>query len=368
MENTEGKGMQAAGKFRFSIFYKILTTMLLVAVIPLVAIWYINYQTAEKHLTQNVQQRLGGISDKLTAVVNDWVSANHKVLLQNGALPEMASMNARIHNPVLRTVLNEYAWSYLVFTIRPDGMNVGRSDGKDPIDYSDRIYFKQVIDGAPLGKQVVISKTTGKPSLILSAPIHGPNRNLAGVIAMGTSLTDISETITKAGIGTTGYAFLLDQDGKVVAHQKQEYTATMADLSKHPAFLGRSNDPSRVVIFDEDGRKVIAHTQKTKQGWTLVAQQDYDEAFRALSEANRNAMILLAITLVIVSYVAYLLAQRLSKPIRNLTLIADEISRGQLDIKIQEVNRRDEIGALAAAIERMGVSIRMSLQKLRARA
>lgn len=50
MENTEGKGMQAAGKFRFSIFYKILTTMLLVAVIPLVAIWYINYQTAKNTL------------------------------------------------------------------------------------------------------------------------------------------------------------------------------------------------------------------------------------------------------------------------------------------------------------------------------
>ncbi len=360
--------MLGTGKFRFSIFYKILTTMLLVAVIPLVAIWYINHQTAEKHLTQNVQQRLGGISDKLVAVVNDWVSANHKVLLQNGALPEMASMNARTHNPVLRTVLNEYAWSYLVFTIRPDGMNVGRSDGKEPIDYGDRVYFKQVMDGAPLGKQVVISKTTGKPSLILSAPIHGPNKNLVGVIAMGTSLTDISDTITKLAIGTTGYAFLLDQDGKVVAHQKPEYTATMADLSKHPAFLGRSNDPARVVVFDEGGRQVIAHAQKTKQGWTLVAQQDYDEAFRALSEANRNALILLVITLVIVSYVAYLLAQRLSRPIRNLTLIADEISRGQLDIKIQEVNRRDEIGALAAAIERMGVSIRMSLQKLRARA
>jgi methyl-accepting chemotaxis protein len=360
--------MQGAVKFRFSIFYKILVTMLFVAIVPLVAIWFVNYQTASKHLTQNVQQRLGGISDKLAATVNDWVSANHKVLLQNGALPDMASMNPRVQNPVLRSVLNEYGWSYLVFTIRPDGMNVGRSDGKETISYADRVYFKQVMEGAPLGKQVVISKTTGKPSLILSAPIHGPGRQLAGVIAMGTSLTDISETITKSSIGSTGFAFLLDEDGKVVAHQKQEYTNTMADLSKHPAFLGRSAETARLVTFDDNGRKVIAHARKTKQGWTLVAQQDHDEAFSALSEANRNALILLAITLLTVSYVAYLLAQRLSRPIRHLTAVADEISRGQLDIKIEELNRRDEIGALAAAIDRMGVSIRMSLQKLRARA
>ena len=87
-----------------------------------------------------------------------------------------------------------------------------------------------------------------------------------------------------------------------------------------------------------------------------------------MSEANLSALILLVITLLAVSYIAYLLAQRLARPIRNLTLIAEEISRGRLDIKIQEVNRSDEIGALAAAIERMGVSIRMSLQKLRAKA
>ena len=215
---------------------------------------------------------------------------------------------------------------------------------------------------------MVISITSGKPSLILSAPIYTTGKRLAGVIAMGMSLADISDIITKANIGKTGYAFLLDEDGKVVAHQKQEYTNTMADFSKHPAFLGRSGEQERKIIFDDQGRKVVAHTQKTRQGWTLVSQQDYSEAFHALNDANLNALMLLAITLVAVSFIAYLLAQRLAKPIRNLTLIADEISRGKLDIKIQEVSRGDEIGALAAAIDRMGVSIRMSMQKLRARA
>lgn len=353
---------------KLGITHKILVTMLFVAMVPLVAIWYINYQATAQQLTESTEQQLSGISDKLVAVVDDWVTANHKVLNQNGALPDMSSMSAKLQNPVLKAVLNEYSWSYLVFTIHPDGMNVGRSDGKQPIDYSDRSYFKQVMDGAALGKQVVISKTTGKPALILSAPIYTADKNIAGVIAMGMSLADISDIIIKASIGKTGYAFLLDEDGKVVAHQKQEHTNTMADFSKHPAFLGRSSEQARKILFEDEGRKVVAYTQKTRQGWTLVAQQDYGEAFHALDDANRNALMLLAITLVAVSFIATLLAQRLTKPIRNLTLIADEISRGKLDIKIQEVNRGDEIGALAAAIERMGVSIRMSMQKLRARA
>src|SRR4030066_967772 len=126
---------------KLGITHKILVTMLFVAMIPLVAIWYINYQATAQHLTESSEQQLSGISDKLVAVVDDWVTANHKVLNQNGALPEMSSMNAKLQDPVLKAVLNEYAWSYLVFTIRPDGMNVGGGAGKHPIDYSAPRYF-----------------------------------------------------------------------------------------------------------------------------------------------------------------------------------------------------------------------------------
>jgi methyl-accepting chemotaxis protein len=69
--------------------------------------------------------------------------------------------------------------------------------------------------------------------------------------------------------------------------------------------------------------------------------------------------------MVSVIVVAYLLARRLSTPIRNLTVIADEISRGNLGAKIAETGRSDEIGALARAIERMGVSLQMAFDRLR---
>jgi methyl-accepting chemotaxis protein len=78
-------------------------------------------------------------------------------------------------------------------------------------------------------------------------------------------------------------------------------------------------------------------------------------------------MILLLVTLVTVVVVGYLLALRLSTPIRNLTVIADEISRGNLTAEIRETERNDEIGALARAIERMGVSLQMAFDRLRKR-
>lgn len=358
----------AAKSHRFSIFHKMLTAMLLVAIVPLLTIWYANYRDSIAHISASVDQRLDGISDRLVAKVDDWVGMNAKALRQNAALRDMTSMEPARQAPLLKSLLGEYGWSYLVFTMRADGKNIARSDDKELIDYSDRIYFKQVMDGAPMGQQVVVSKTTGKPALILSVPIYATANVVNGVLAMGMSIAEISEQITKSRIGETGYAFLLDESGKVVAHHKQEYASNAMDFSGHPAFLGRTSETQKQVIFEDDGRKVIAYAQRTQQGWTMVAQQDYDEAFAAISAANRQGLVLLITTLLAAGGIAYMVSQRLAQPIRNLTRIADEISRGKLGAHIAEVSRGDEIGALAAAIERMSVSIKMALERLKIRA
>jgi HAMP domain-containing protein len=72
----------------------------------------------------------------------------------------------------------------------------------------------------------------------------------------------------------------------------------------------------------------------------------------------------LVLTLLSVALVAFLFAQRLTRPIRSLTRTADEISRGHLKATITEVNRSDEIGALARAIDRMRASIKVAMGRL----
>ena len=356
-------------KVTVSIFHKILVAMLLVALVPLSAIWYVDYRTANSYTTTAIQQQLAELSDRTVTQVNDWVGMNLKALNQNGALADMVSMDPKRQNPILRAMLNEYRWSYLVFTIGPNGMNIGRSDDKAPIDYSDRIYYKQIMAGNPMGSQVVISKTTNKPALILSAPIYATDpagaRQTAGVVAMGMSIAELSERITNLRIGKTGFAFLLDENGKVVAHQKEEYADTSADFSQHPAFVGRPQSGRRELVYEDGGRKVIAYAQTTAQGWTMVTQQDYDEAYAPVRNAALRGVAILVATIVLVTFVAYLVSRMLSNPIRNLTRIADEISRGRLVTKIEEVQRGDEIGRLAGAIDRMGTSIRLAMERLR---
>jgi methyl-accepting chemotaxis protein len=347
-------------RLRFGIFPKLLLTMLVVTLVPLGAIWYLNYRTESERLRLQIEQRLSGQADTVVGYVDAWVDMHQRMLRQNAALEDMAAMDGKKQKPLLRAITGEYKWIYLAFTIAPDGNNIGRNDEEAPRFYGDRGYFKQALDGRQMGQEVVISRTTGQAAVIFSVPVWQLDK-IVGVLAVGTSIADLTNTIASAKIGQTGFVFLVDDQGKVIAHPTAKDS-----LKTHPAVVSLGTEAKKQVVFtDPTSRKrVIAVVDRTKYGWTLVAQQDFDEAYRPLAQANRNALVLLAVTVLFVGLVSYALASRLTRPIRRLTQIADNISRGKLGASIVEARRSDEIGSLARAIERLRASVRLAVERL----
>lgn len=354
-------------RFSLKIFHKILLTMLAVALIPLVGLLYISGYQLEQDWRRNSELNLTSTANGLVGKVNGWADTNLRVLRENAALPDMISMDAGRQKPILKAIQGAYEWAYLVFTVNRDGQNVGRSDDDPPqkYQYGDRSYFKQVAEGKPVGQEVVIGKTSQKPALILAAPIRGVGDSTDGALAMAMHLVDVSQVIVSAKIGETGFAILVDEKNKVIAHGRpQRISQHLQDLSAHPALSAKEAGPG-LIVYEEEGKRIVAHTEKTTLGWTLIVQQDYDDAFAPLLEARRNALILIACALVLVVIVAYALSRQLARPIWELTTIAENISRGHFETQIAGIDRRDEIGALARAIERMAVSIKMAFERLR---
>jgi methyl-accepting chemotaxis protein len=349
----------------FKIVYQILVTMFIVALIPIGGLWYNSVYLARQNWETSVFTNLASTAESVSKSVDNWTSANLRMLEQNSQTPALLSMDAEQQNPVLKSISDQYGWVYLAFTIQPDGQNLGRSDGEATRFYGDRDYFKQVIDGKELGQEVLLGKTSNKPAFILAKPIQNKGSKLFGVIAVAMTLEDVSQIVTKTKLGSTGFATLLDAQNRLIASGDANISFNLQDYSDTPALTQFSTSPTGSYIFEDKGKRFVAHTKKTEQGWTLILQQDYDEAFAAANSAQKNAFILLAATLLAVILIAYLLASRLSSPIQNLTKIADEISRGNLEANIRETDRNDEIGALARAIERMGVSLQMAFARLR---
>jgi methyl-accepting chemotaxis protein len=67
---------------------------------------------------------------------------------------------------------------------------------------------------------------------------------------------------------------------------------------------------------------------------------------------------------VLVAPLTFILIRSVVVPLTNLTQIADRFSQGKLDTDFPDLDRKDEIGNLAKALERLGTSTKIAMRKL----
>lgn len=306
------------------------------------------------------------MTEGLSAQVDEWIDKNFRVLKALSKMPAIQSMNRTSQEQLLKIVKNEYPWMYLTFTTDNLGMNVSRSDENELKDYSDRKYVKDVIAGNDVAWQTLIGKTSKKPALVLAVPIKRGEATV-GVLAGAMTIDDISKRIANWRQGKTGYAFLVDEKGKVVAHQIDAFVQEQKPLSNYPLVSAHNKGKKGTIEFTtDDGVETIGHAKQTNYGWVLAIQQNKSEAFEALENARKFAFILLGITVLGVVLIAIVSSRTIVNPIKSLTDAANRISVGDLDVEI-ETTSKDEIGDLAEAVTRMQDSIRLSIARLRRR-
>ncbi|MDJ0801357.1 MAG: cache domain-containing protein [Desulfobacterales bacterium] len=345
---------------------KVILLMLIVSLIPGGIYFALSFkQTNDRIFADN--ERFGKqIVEALATDVEGWVDKNIRVLKAVAEMPAIRSMNRYEQEVLLKIVQKQYPWMYLVFTTDGFGMNVARNDGKDLKDYSDRQYVQDVMAGKDIAWQNLIGKTSKKPALVLAVPIIR-NEETVGVLAAAMTRDAISKRIATWRQGKTGYAFLVDENGKVIAHQIPAFVQKERDLSRNPLVTAANANQKGMIEFKGTGGKPeIGFANKTDLGWVIAIQQAQDEAFQSLKETQNFALILLGATFVAVVIIALLSSRAIVHPIRTLTDAANRISVGELGVEIQ-TKSKDEIGDLAEAITRMQDSIRLSIERLRRR-
>jgi methyl-accepting chemotaxis protein len=354
-----------ASKVKFGLTAKVVTLMLIVSLLPLLIFAGITIKQTNDRLRNDTERLMALTGSDIVSNVDEWIDKNVRVLRALAIMPDIISMTREKQEPLLKAVGKEYPWMYLVFTVGPDGMNIARQDDKPLLDYSDRNYYKDIMGGKDIAWQTAIGKTSKKPALIMAVPIKNYDTTI-GVMAMASTIEDLSKLVATWKQGETGYAFLVDEKGKVVSHQKEDYVTQQTDLSGYPLISSFKKGQTGMVYFNDDGTPRVGYARETKYGWTLAMQQDARETFKASKQTEIFTYILLGITAFVVIVISWLLGRAIGRPIKKLTEVAERISVGDMDAAIN-IKSRDEIGNLAEAISRMQDSLRLAINRLRKR-
>jgi methyl-accepting chemotaxis protein len=340
--------------------------MLLISIIPLLLLWISSYKRFGTQVYNETEALLLVSASGLSEQINEWVDKNIRIMYALSKMPDIISMDPARQTPLLKLVQESYPWMYLVFTIGPDGMNVARNDGKPLKDYHDRIYVQGALKGNQLTWQTIVSRTNYKPAIVFSTPIRRKDK-IVGVMAVAVNLDKVSQQIGSWRKGQSGFAFLLDENYKVVAHQIEEYVQEQEILDHNPLIEKHEKGNQGLIQFtSSEGIPSVGVVIKTSQGWFLAIQQEKSEAYKILEKTQQYAIILLSVTTLVVTLIAWFSGQAITKPIQKIIMAADRISVGDFNISLN-TKMKNEIGDLASSIIRMKECIRLSLKRLEKR-
>ena len=357
-------GNPRRNRFHFGMLAKSTVTMLAVGLVPLVLFGVITLMQQGNRIRDDANQSMRANAERMAAQVDEWVDKNLRALQTVASLPTVVTMQREDQAKVLAAVRMAYPWMYLVHTIGPNGTNIARSDDLPPSDYTDRQYFRDVMsNGKDVSWETVIGKTSKKPALVMSVPIRA-NGAVVGVMAAAMNVEDISRIVATWKAGETGFAFLVDDKAKVIAHPREEYVLAQRQLKDHPLIAAfQADDQPHLASFSDNGSQALGYVKGNRFHWAVVAQQNVDELFAPQRQTLMLGLMLLLVAGTLVVAIAVLSSRMLVRPIVQMTHAADRMSMGELDMPISS-SGKDELGLLAKALERLRKSMAAAMARM----
>ena len=228
----------------------------------------------------------------------------------------------------------------------------------------DRPYVQQALEGESAMSEVILSRATETPVIMLSTHILTADGSPAALIARmdGQLLTELTRD---TGFETHGYAYLLTREGNVLAHDRSpEYVAQQRSIhhlaQEDPALASfyafavpALESGSGVGAYQlPEGVRLAGYHQVPRTDWVLFVTMDRQVAMAGISALQQQIILTTLLVLAAGLFASLLLARHFSYPVILLERLFTRAASGDLTVRA-ELKTRDEIGKAAASFNQM---------------
>ncbi len=223
---------------------------------------------------------------------------------------------------------------------------------------------------------VAISPVTGRPYLAISRAIlekslqeDGESASVVGVVIMYSKEEEFIKPLYYVGgtIGRTEDIYLVNQQLRILTTPKytlpdgSKITPLDYTIDTEPARLAAQGKQGVTISQDYRGVPVLAAYRYLEiapgYGWGLVVKVNRDQVLAPTWSRLMHASFISLLGVIAIVLMAAVIAGRIARPIRDLSLVARKVEAGNLDARAPIV-RLDEVGNLAltfnSMIERVG--------------
>ena len=275
--------------------------------------------------------------------------------------------------------------------------------GIDPsYDPRKRGWYRRAVETGEIGwTELYVDAVTGDLMVTCSKPVYSSEGKIVGVVGADVTLKALNERIISTQVGELGYAFLIDNNGKVVARPGLSAGDTRWDETFEAANLLHSDidNPELREIAEnmtagdtgiakcrfEDGEKYIAYAPITCTNWSIgivmpveeiiapalttkskiitVTQDTGEHINRQINSMLKRFIGIFIAILLVVFGLTLSLSKLITNPLVALKRGSEAIGAGNLDHKV-EVKTGDELEDLANSFNKMASDLKRYTKEL----
>jgi len=367
-----------------SLKFKLIIGGMLVVLLPLLVVGLFSVKKASDalvdlskgqavHIAQNMAAMADVVMQQEIKLAKE-MAADPLVTAAVGAVQEKGFDGAQVEiaalNQFLAKSYEQIGGNYDLFYVSDAsgnaiGDNVGGQLWVKKYNIAERDYFIKAKNGEVNIGTPVKSKVSGKPIVGIAVPLKGPSGTFAGMLCTVLNLEFLSERISSIKIGTTGYPFMVDQSGIVVAHPKTEYLLeldmkTLAGMEEIREHMLAQETGSHDYTF-KGVEKIAGFAPVPITGWSVAATQDVSE-FMAPAVGIRNLVLIvgglfLIATLATVLWFARSITLPISRVIDGLNSGADQVAAASGQVASAGQSLAEGSSQQAASIEETSASL-----------
>ena len=197
----------------------------------------------------------------------------------------------------------------------------------------------------------------------------GAATRVKAIVSADVSLEWLSWLVSSIRLGRTGYGFIMSDIGTIVTHPREEWIMRHSIFSLAEEFGdSRLRRIGRAMIREKSGfvelgstltgeDAFLAYARIPSPGWSLGVVFPKSEIFEEVCVLYERTVLLAGLGVVFLLIVSALVARSMARPLLHMSEATRRVVRGDLDIDLSGIRRKDEVGQLAQAFTRMAAGL-----------
>jgi len=231
------------------------------------------------------------------------------------------------------------------------------------LDLSDRDYITQTLSGKTSFSEVIVSRKTEQPVIMVGVPIYKGDI-IQGALIARLDVDFLQNYALTRGYGKNGRAYIISNQGTFVSRSKEEETTKNYNLfdmaktsSKYSSFAefvnGCAAMDSGYGQYSFEGKKILmGFASIDETNWKVYIGTNEKDTLASLNGLRYMIITIMSIALGLSLLAAFIFVDRFSKSIIELDNLFEQGAKGNLTIRFTPKSK-DEIGRVGISFNRM---------------